>query len=424
MKTEVLVYPNITFAKNLEADSYVVCVAAIVRRLAETRPDFRFAILTPAYVESLDLPNVRLIEYPLPTYPNTMRAHFDTKKFLYAIDWKNRSYDVVWSHLPEHTLQAKNVFYNATNERPAFVGYSHWIEIPKNTNYPETLLSANLFGMLAQERCGVNSEWVRREILAAAAGLLSDAKLAKLEEIVVAQYLGCDVPELDPVEPEPGLLVWNHRLAEYTGFNAALRVLDALWERRQDFRLLVTLGDVDRPYAVPASIDADDYRTNYLRTLARGWVGLGRAGYAPWAVAVMDGFNLGLPYVLPTDSCYPEVVGADYPLFYSNDDEYAGAIERALDDAALRETLSAGVREAAELFSWENRIGPFEETLDLAVASLKPISETAAKYRDVLRLARAGKTKVEITTEMGWGRGIPFAPYRNRLRLDGVPIRA
>jgi glycosyltransferase involved in cell wall biosynthesis len=422
MKTEILVYPNITYAKNLEADSYVVVIGEIIRRFAVTRPDFHFTMLLPERVESLALSNVTQVEYPLPTYPNTMRAHFDTHRFLWAIDWKNRSYDVVWSHLPEHTAQVKNVFYNATNERPAFVGYSHWVEIPANTTYPETLFLANVAGMLAQDVVGVNSEWVKRKILAEARRYFSDRAVDTLDEIMVAQYLGCDVDPVD-VQPEPGLLVWNHRLHAYTGFDDALRALDALWERRQDFRVMFTLGDVDRPYAEPVRIDAADYRRNYLRTLARASYGLGRAGYAPWSVAVMDGLNLGVPYVLPIDSCYPEVLDrSGYPLFYNDlhQGALAAVIEEALDTPPLRENLSPLVRAAGERFSWANRVGVFEETLDRAVASLTPLSRATPKYEDVKRLHLQGASKAEITKAMGWGRGIPYAPYRNRLRAEGV----
>ena len=35
-------------------------------------------------------------------------------------------YDIVYSHLPEHTLQLKNLFFNSTNIDPKFIGYCHW----------------------------------------------------------------------------------------------------------------------------------------------------------------------------------------------------------------------------------------------------------------------------------------------------------
>lgn len=417
METRVLVYPNVTYARNLEADSYVVLVGAILRRLAETRPDLRFSMLLPEAVESLRLPNVRQIEYPLPTYPNTMRAHFDTKRFLWAIDWKNESYDVVWSHLPEHTLQIRNVFDNATNERPEIVGYCHWYEVPENTFYASTLFHANLIGTLAMRECGVNSKWLRDLALERARALLAPTVVDRLAEIIRPQYLGTDpAPELD-VEPEPGLIVFNHRPNEYTGFKEAVETFDAMWADRQDFRVAFTLADVDRPWA--RRIDARD-RRDYLAELARAWIGVGRfKTYSAWSMSTMDGFSVGVPYVLPAGLCYPEMVGDDYPLLFAGDG-FRVKVEAALDSPELRGDLSTRVRAIAESFRWDDRVSVFEKTIDAAAAAQKPLSRATPKYDDVVRLARAGKTKAEITKAMGWGRGIPFAPYRVRLRSEGI----
>jgi hypothetical protein len=410
----------VTYARNLEADSYVVLVGAILRRLAKTRPDLRFTLLLPEEIASLRLPNVRQVEYPLPTYPNTMRAHFDTKRFLWAIDWKNRSYDVVWSHLPEHTLQIRNVFENVTNERPAYVGYCHWYEVPENTSYPATLFEANLAGTLAMRACGVNSEWLRRLALSHAFAIYSEKVYDRLAEIIRPQYLGAEPPPEQAVEPEPGLILFNHRANDYTGFKDAVAAFDDLWTRRQDFRVAFTLADVERPWAV--RIRTDD-RASYLREIGRAWVGVGRfKSYSAWSVSVMDGFATGVPYVLPAGFCYPEMVGSDYPALFSDDAGFLQKIEAILDRPDFRAELSTRVRGVAESFAWDSRVGVFEEMLDEAAASLVPLSRDTPKYEEVARLARAGTPKRAITDAMGWGRGIPFAPYRNRLRQAGIAV--
>ena len=53
--------------------------------------------------------------------------------------WKHTDYDVVYSHLPEHTLQLKNLLVNDTNIDPKIVGYCHWYEVDENTNYSESV---------------------------------------------------------------------------------------------------------------------------------------------------------------------------------------------------------------------------------------------------------------------------------------------
>ena len=56
-KYKILVYPNITYLKDLEKDSYVVVLGNIIRELNKIRDDLFFTILTPSFVNSLDFEN-------------------------------------------------------------------------------------------------------------------------------------------------------------------------------------------------------------------------------------------------------------------------------------------------------------------------------------------------------------------------------
>ena len=242
----VLVYPNITYARDLEKDSYIVLLGAILRRLAVTRPDMEFTALVPETVQSLVLPNVEQVFWPQPTYPNTMRTNFDARRFLDIVDWRNRSWDVVWSHLPEHTVQIKNALWNGTDERVPIVGYCHWFEMPPFHNMAVDTLDLNLAGIAAMESCGVNSQWLKDKVIREAEFRVSENRAFDLGQIIRPMHLGTERttgPELtlwdEPApDPEQGLLVWNHRTDTYAGFPAALEALDRLWEVRQDFRQL------------------------------------------------------------------------------------------------------------------------------------------------------------------------------------------
>ena len=56
-KYKVLVYPNITYLKDLEKDSYVVVLGNIIRELNKIRDDLFFTIISPAHIESLVFKN-------------------------------------------------------------------------------------------------------------------------------------------------------------------------------------------------------------------------------------------------------------------------------------------------------------------------------------------------------------------------------
>ena len=110
---KILVYPNITYQKDLEKDSYVVVLHNVIKELNKIRDkSIHWTILSPYETPSLCFKNTTHLPIELPSYPNAMRTHFDFIDLKKTLNWKYVDYDVVYSHLPEHTLQLKNLFVN------------------------------------------------------------------------------------------------------------------------------------------------------------------------------------------------------------------------------------------------------------------------------------------------------------------------
>lgn len=439
MSTEVLVYPNITYARNLEADSFVCDLRALLPRLGKALPGYVFTLMLPGRVASLDLPNVKQVDWPLPTYPNAMRCHFDVPRFLQIVDAKHRSWDLVWSHLPEQTLAIRNAIGNLTDERPPIVGYSHWVEIPElNTLYADTF-PAWLAGALQMRSLGVTTGAMKATILSRADVYLSEIALNDLDNIVRPMYLGVEAPPAGvriPDERDRGLLVWNHRPHSYTGWPSVVEALDELWTRRQDFRVVCSLDDsqvAGKPWGVPSGLPApgtQHYRRAYFELLSRAWAGLPRLNsHWTWPVAIADGMAAGMPYVVPRDFYAGEVFPEDYPFLYGGSGKRAGielvwALERMLDaPPALHQTAVYASVEAAAGTSWDARVEPFVDQLRDAAESTVPAWKST-KYADLKPIAEAGATKRQLKHAMGWGNGIPWTPYRARLRAEGVPMDA
>ena len=61
----ILVYPNITYAKDLTKDSYVVYLTNAIRQLNRLRDDLFFYILTPEHLSVLEFPNTQQLVVPL-----------------------------------------------------------------------------------------------------------------------------------------------------------------------------------------------------------------------------------------------------------------------------------------------------------------------------------------------------------------------
>ena len=106
-KYKILVYPNITYMRDLEKDSYVVVLRNVIKELNKVRDDIHWTIMSCTDIKSLTFENTTQIPINLPSYPNpnSMRCHFNYNEIICNLRWKHTDYDVVYSHL-------QNIHYN------------------------------------------------------------------------------------------------------------------------------------------------------------------------------------------------------------------------------------------------------------------------------------------------------------------------
>ena len=94
-------------------------------------------------------------------------------------------------------------------------------------------------------------------------------------------------------------------------------------------------------------------RSVYLNQLSKAHFGVGTfQGYSAWSMSTTDGFSVGVPYLLPNDFCYPEMVGDDYPLLYNGKKEFKEMVIKLLDGDIPR----PDVTHLAESLLWESQI--------------------------------------------------------------------
>ena len=415
---KILVYPNITYMRDLEKDSYVVVLHNVIKELNKIRDDIHWTILSPTDIKSLTFENTTQIPINMPSYPNAMRCHFNYEEIKKNLRWKYTDYDVLYSHLPEHTLNMINLLENDTNINPKVVGYCHWYEVPENTNYSKTMLMNNVAGMLEMEECGVNSEWLKDLVLDKVARTYHPRIVHSLEEIIQPHYLGIDKVDMKS-KPTGNNIIFNHRDNEYTGFRWFINQMDLLWEKRQDFTVYTTLADIDRPYARRVKISSRD---EYLKFLKSMKVGVGCfQKYSAWSISTTDSLSMGVPYVLPNKLCYPEMVGKDYPLLYNNSKEFLQNIEDVLNSDFVRGVAVTYLKKSINDFKWENRVPSwFNKWNFLNPNEFKMIGNKSESYNKILDFIHKKKsaTKNDILTYLNWGVRISFSPYRNRLRNE------
>jgi glycosyltransferase involved in cell wall biosynthesis len=414
MKYNILVYPNITFQKHLEKDSYVIAILNIIKELSLIRNDLHWTLLLPSHVGLFDqFPNVVQKIYPIPDYPNQMRTHFDSKELLKLIDYKTNDYDIVYSHLPEHTLQLKNLFANRTNLSPVFIGYTHWTEFPVVTDYP-SMMDVNFLGIVEMIRCGINTETQREMVLSHAALTYNKRFVEKLRTILHTQYLGCEVPVSGMAKPlhDELTIVFNHRANAYKGYKEFLKQMDILWDRGGNFKVWAPLdAKPDRKYVVNGH---NSTRKEYFSNLRNCTIGVCfEQNHAGWSISATDGMSIGVPYLFADTPYYHELAG-EAGMYYGKD----GFLEAMESLIKNRDTYSKRSLKRMDELSWSKAITPFNETIQLATDNLKEIGSDSKALKEIVQFIKANGTvtKKQLLKELVWGPQISFTRYRNALR--------
>jgi len=417
-KYKILVYPNITFLKDLEKDSYVVVLGNIIRELNKIRDDLFFTIISPSYINSLNFENTEQIIAPQVSYPNSMRMAFPFKEVFSNLKWKENDYDIVYSHLPEHTGNLKNLLYNSTNISPAFIGYTHWTEFKEITNYEYQVgLAYNIVGLLQMSKCGINTQAQKNLVLKNAKEYFNDDVVSKLDKILQPQYLGWEIPKYEKQTTDKNIIVYNHRPHTYKNYPWFLEQMDRLWEKRKDFEVWVPLAESrEREYITNEKFD----RVGYFSKLSSCLVGVCcRQKYEGWAVSATDGMSVGVPYLFSDDGSYHELAD-EAGIYYKDEKDFSDKINKVLDDRKFRKEYSDKSTNIFEISVWSEAIHQFNNMINETIDNLPMLKEDTESYKKVVDFIHKKKsvTKKEILDYLGWGVRISFSGYRNRLRNE------
>ena len=302
----------------------------------------------PGIINQFDYPNVSLRKMDtVEPFPPKMRVDYPYRFFDKLIEKEESKFNLIWSHLPEWTNAYK--ITRIYNKNQPIIGYCHWSEVPENGARTDNSFWTNLRGILQMKVCGVNSNYQKSVILKNAAKDFQPHIVEKLDKIIQPWYLGCD-----SATPSNGYdektIVFNHREGVYTGSSWFFETMDELWKERQDFKVYITLKEMDKPYTKYIG-HAD--RGIYLNQLAKAHFGVGCfEGYSAWSMSATDGLSRAVPYLLPNGYCYPEMVGDDYPLLYNGRNEFKEMVGKLLDGEIER----PDVTNIAESLLWESQL--------------------------------------------------------------------
>ena len=350
--TRILVYPNITFAKDLEKDSYIQVIKKQITLLNEIRDDLWFYLILPKEVPSLVFDNVTQLIVYLPTHSPTMRAHFDTEAIKKVLP-REYDFDLVMCHLPEHAYDLKNVLYNKTQHVPKFFGYAHWFDFKEVVNWPMDSFNKSMIGLLEYDKCYINTQHQKEMVLKQAEEIFNSDTLYKLSNILQVQHIGVDSKDivLDINEKTFKKIVFNHRPETYGG----------------------------------------------------------------WSVATTDGMMNGVPYIMYGDLYYEElnedadfftnhVIALDLLNKYLDNIEY----RNKMADQALGCVINDLV--------YKDEIEKMSDYIDQLVEKLPCVSQTEKVDEIIEWIKKEKViSKKNLIDRLNWGVGIKFTQYRRRL---------
>ena len=411
----ILVYPNITFQQALEMDSYIQVIKKQITLLNQIRDDLWFYLILPCPVPSLDFDNVTQFYVDMPTYPPTMRSHFDVLKIQKLLDGK-LDYDLVMTHLPEHAHALKNVMYNVTHHTPKFFGYCHWFDVKSVVAWPKDAFRQNIMGLLEYERCYLNTQYQKNLVLKEAMETVNMDTSAKLDKILVPQHLGADAKDIiEQINETPEkIIVFNHRPDTYKHFKEFMSVCDELRTIRQDFKVWIPLLETpNRDYVVTTKGNKEWY----YKELRKCYVGFSpKQTYGGWSVATTDGMMNGVPYIMYNDSYYHELYAQGD--FFDDDYEAVMLLNTYLDDPRYRN------EEADKALDWmkthliyKDKMFEMSAYMDSLINDTHAMSATSKKFIEIVNwIKNSGRlSKEELLGNLNWGRGIKWTPYRRAL---------
>ena len=357
----VLVYPNITFQKDLEKDSYIQVIKKQIKLLNEIRDDLWFYLILPCPVPSLEFDNVTQWFIDFETYPPTMRSQFRVDVIRKMLN-NSLDFDLIMSHLPEHTHQLVNTMYNVTHHTPPVFGYTHWTDVKQVVAWPKDSFLQNITGLLEYDRCYLNTQYQKELILNQSKETFNDKTIERLDDILTVQHLGVDVDDIiDNINESPEkIIVFNHRPDTYKHFKQFIALTDKLWETRKDFKVWVPLLDKpNREYVITDKGDKNFYY-NKLKTCCVG---------------------------------------------FSPKQSYGGNIQAQKSVDYLRKNLI-----------YIDKMMEMSTYMDSLLSKQKKMSDST-RFQDILEFIQKNKsvTKKELIEFVGWGRGIKWTPYRRAL---------
>ena len=451
MAIRILSVLNYSNRRNPLADSGVQLQCELIHAVLRKRKDFYFYLLVPHELQGLLSPrfrgkNVQLVPIGTLSRQQGGAYHLDVRELSAILDLQQIDVDVLFANQPELTGSLLNHFNKTHFFDIHAVGYVHWMDwqrrdhVKNRWNHPGNL--SVLTSILLSHATGCNSEYGKRRILNEASRWFNQEVLNLFEKRIVPLKPGIDVKELTAARStrryRVKTIIFPCRAQKYTGFKRIVEGhLAKLWQKRQDFRLLVTNpSDYDYIKRLPVRFPFVEVvrlnRAEYLEALWRADIVIGsHNGTNQWSLAIVEALAAECVPLLNKESFLPEMLleplagrlrhEAEANYFYYRS-EFSARVEGLLDHLPVHRKRMAKIgTEIRRSYNWESRVEEwiqFFEAADQASPPLR-ISTEIAHQLEALIAEKKTCSKQEILRFLKWhpkSRHISWTRYRKHLR--------
>lgn len=445
---------NFSNWRNPAADSGVRLQSELLRAVARKRSDCFFYLLIPKELEceiaqDFTESNVQLIPTTSISRQQGGAHHLDLRELETLLNLRRIDIDVLFINQPELTAGLLEFFNKVHFFDLHSFNYVHWMDWRRNDtvknrwNLPGNL--ALLTSVLLSEVTGCNSVYGKSKIIKEAKRWFNEPTVAEIERKLVPVHPGIDVAEICSCKVRKRhrvkTIIYPFRALKYTGFRAFIDHMSALWQKRQDFRVIVTNPSnydyikkvSDRlPFVEVAQFD----RARYLQELWMADIVVAcHTGASQWSLAAAEALAAECVPLFNSESFLGELMSAALPTglpqaisdrYFYYRSEFPKRLEYLLDNLdAERKLVRPLAAQIRDYYDWDSRVDDWIRCLE-QVDRVSPAlrGRTDASHRiDAILSAHGSVSKEDLMRQLGWhikSRHISWTRYRKYLRANYV----
>lgn len=453
MAFRVLTQVNYSSGENPEGDSGLHFTSGLLNAIIRKDKTFHFYVLVPIkhleiWKKFLQHQRITLLPIEIETRTHGGDFQFSPEQLFKVFKFRKFEVDCLFLNQPESGAAYLHLFNKLLFHKIPALSYVHWFDtrpVTSKIDIQKPSLLAAICGMLVSEIVGCNSEYGRQKILNQSSYWFNERSISELGNKIRVLPPGIDTHEFEKKRykrefSDTKRIIVNHRLLNYTGVRNLLSdTFPKLWERRKDFKVIVTNPSKVR---LPKSLTNAKWlimgqfdRTEYIKQLSTSDLVICPHKSTHWSISTLEAIYAGCIPLMNSNTFFPELMNPilfnlnrqtanhiKLNWFYSNN-HLIDKISLLLDNIERERGIIKKLRKHIKnQYSWENLSTLWIKTFYEADSNTHTISNTNPSFIKIKKMIEknGSMSKSEILREFSWGpqsSTLSWTAFRKQLKL-------